>query len=108
MLDMLQDVNIGIPFVMSSQGATGHLCVDFAILSLFRCLWQFHRGSLLRFYREIIGSLRGCCDRFSRRDDAALATGTFARHPQELLHLNVIDFDEGGHVSVSSPFLASR
>ena len=92
-------------------GASVRPCVvAIAALILFRCLRQLYRGSscFLCLSREIIGSLRGCCDGFSRRDNTTFATGALACHSQELLNLNVVDFDESGHVSVSSSLFASR
>ena len=102
LLCMLEGINIRIQFRIMST------CDDIAAFGLFRRLEQLHRGYFLRLWGVIVSSLRRCSDGFSRRDDATFATGALARHPQKLLNLTVIDFDESGHVSVSSSFFASR
>ena len=109
LLCTLEDILIRIPLrVLPSLGTSVQTCDVNAALGLFRCLRQLNRCGLLRLCREIIGSLRGCCDGISRRDNATFAAGALARHPQKLLNLTVIDFNESGHVSVSSSLFASR
>ena len=109
LLCTLEDIHIRIPLrVLPSLGTSVQTCDVSAALGLFRCLRQLNRSSLLRLCREIIDSLRGRCDRFSGRDNATFAAGALARHPQKLLNLTVIDFNESGHVSVSSSLFASR
>ena len=94
--------------VLPSLGTSVQPCDVSAALGLFRCLKQLNRCGLFWFCREIIDSLRGCCNGFSGRDNATFAAGALARHPQKLLNLTVIDFNESGHVSVSSSLFASR
>ena len=76
LLCMLEDIHIRIPFSMVS---TWNYINS---LGLFRCLRQLGRGGFLRLCWEIISSLWGCSDWFSRWDNAAFAAGALARHPQ--------------------------